>query len=330
MTTTKQRLLACLKEAPRQWVSGQRISNRLGISRTAIWKQINSLKQDGHLIQSAPKKGYCLEQAADILSPGQIRENLRTRVMGRSGLVIFKETDATNRQAKILAARGEAEGTVVAADAQTDGRGRISRSWFSPAGQNIYMSIILRPPMAPAQAPRLTLMSAVAVAQVLQSAGLNVRIKWPNDILINSRKVAGILTEIGTEMDRVDWVVVGLGLNVNTPAEKMPPEIQQNATSMLMEKGRPFERAALLCVLLENFETRYEQLKAEGFGPIMDQWRRMTDIIGQKVFVDVMDRRHYGTVTAVDDDGVLILEDDHGQTHRIFSGDVTRVRPNGI
>ncbi len=329
MTTTRYRLLACLKENLGQWVSGESISNQLGISRAAIWKHINSLKNDGHLIQSAPKKGYCLSQAADLLSPEEISGALGTRIMGRPSVVIFKETDSTNLQAKILASRGAPEGTVVVADTQTQGRGRRGRSWFSPAGQSIYTSIILRPPMAPAQAPRITLMTAVAVARTLRDIGLDARIKWPNDILVKGKKIAGILTEISTEMDLVDWVVVGLGLNVNTPADQMPPEIRPIATSMQIQKGRPVSRIELLCTLLENFETGYEQLKTEGFGPIMEQWRQMTDIIGQRVYVDVMETRYFGTVAAVDDDGVLILKDDQGRTRRIFSGDVGKVRPNG-
>jgi len=329
MTTNRYRLLTYLKENLGQWVSGEVISNQLGISRAAIWKHINRLKDDGLLIQSAPKKGYCLAQAADLLSPEEIAGGLNTRFMGRPSVVVFKETDSTNMQAKILAIQGAAEGTLVAAEAQTQGRGRRGRTWFSPAGQSIYVSMILRPSIPPAQAPQITLMTAVAVARTLQKDGLKARIKWPNDVLIEGKKIAGILTEITTEMDQVDWVVVGLGLNVNTPADQMPPEIREIATSVRIQKGRPVSRVELLCALLENFEACYEQLKAEGFGPIMKQWRQMTDIIGQRIYVDVMDTRHIGTVAAVDNDGVLILEDDQGQTHRIFSGDVTLVRPNG-
>ena len=171
-------------------------------------------------------------------------------------------------------------------------------------------------------------MTAVAVTRTLnRTIGLDAKIKWPNDILVRGKKVAGILTEISTEMDVVDFVVVGLGVNVNTRLEEMPAEIEDIATSIHIESGASVSRPALLCSLLKNFEACYEQLKDEGFGPIMNQWREMTDIIGQRVYVDVLDTRHTGTVEAVDDDGVLILKDDQGDTHRIFSGDVTRVRP---
>jgi BirA family transcriptional regulator, biotin operon repressor / biotin---[acetyl-CoA-carboxylase] ligase len=326
MRSTKHLLLDRLKENPNQWVSGESISNQLGISRTAVWKQINSLRKDGHRILSAPRKGYRLEQVADLLSAEEVSACLTTRIMGRPSITVLKQTDSTNLQARVLASRGAAEGTVIAAESQTCGRGRRGRVWLSPAGQGLCFSVILRPPMTPAQAPQITLMTAVAVVRTLKQAGVQAHIKWPNDILVDGRKIAGILTEISTEMDQVDWVIVGLGLNVNTPADQLPGSIRELATSMRIQKGCPFSRAALLGDLLQDFEKCYEQLRTEGFASIMEQWRHMSDIIGQQVYVDVMGTRHHGTVAAVDDDGVLILEDSQGRIRRIFSGDVTRVR----
>ena len=325
--STKQKLLNRLKQAPRQWVSGEQISNQLGISRTAIWKQVNQLKADGHDIQSAPKKGYRLIQTADLLEAEEIQMNLDTQTMGQPGVYVHQDTDSTNLQAKRLAGQGAAEGTVVVADTQTHGRGRRGRTWFSPSGRNIYASMILRPPMAPSQAPQITLMTAVAVAKTLkQSVGLEARIKWPNDILVQGKKISGILNEISTEMDMVDFVVVGLGINVNVRSKEMPEEIRTLATSIRIETGADHPRCNLLCDLLKEFEICYDQLKVDGFRPIMAQWRDLTDIIGQHVYVDVLGTRHTGMVEAVDDDGVLILRDGRGEIHRIFSGDVTRVR----
>jgi BirA family biotin operon repressor/biotin-[acetyl-CoA-carboxylase] ligase len=170
-------------------------------------------------------------------------------------------------------------------------------------------------------------MTAVAVARALkESAGLEAKIKWPNDIFIADKKIAGILTEITTEMDAVNYVVVGLGVNVNTTAGDMPLELRPIATSVRIESGSRFPRAALLCSLLRHFESNYDTLQRDGFKPIMAQWRKMSDIIGRAVYVDVLDVRHTGVVEAVDDDGVLILKDDGGRRHRIFSGDVTRIR----
>jgi BirA family biotin operon repressor/biotin-[acetyl-CoA-carboxylase] ligase len=329
MLPTKYHLLVHLKKKTGQWVSGETISNALGISRTAVWKQIHSLIGDGHEIQSAPRKGYRLEQAADILTAAEITARLSTRIMGRPSIRIFTQTDSTNQQAKLLAAQGAPEGTVVAAESQTKGRGRRGRTWLSPAGQGICLSIVLRPPLTPAKAPQITLMAAVAVARTLENAGIRANIKWPNDILVENMKIAGILTEISADMDQVDWVIVGLGLNVNTPSREIPADLRGQATSMQIQTGHPHSRTELLCGLLQDFESCYEQLKVEGFGPIMDQWRRMSDIIGRQVYVDVMGARHHGTVAAVDDDGVLVLEDTEGRTRRFFSGDVTRVRPQG-
>ncbi len=327
MSDTKQKLFNYLKKAPQQWVSGQQISDRLGITRAAIWKHIKTLKDQGHTILAAPRKGYQLVKAADLIAADDIRACLNTRIMGRDRIICLDQTDSTNSQAKRLAAEGAAEGTLVVAESQAGGRGRRGRSWFSPAGQNIYASVILRPAMAPSQTPQITLTTAVAVARALQeAAGLNATIKWPNDILIAEKKIAGILTEITTEMDAVDYVVVGLGVNVNTTAADMPPDIRPIATSVRIESGSRFSRSDLLCSLLQQFERYYDMLQYDGFKPIMAQWREMSDIIGRPVYVDVLDVRHAGIVEAVDDDGVLILKDDRGQRHRIFSGDVTRVR----
>ena len=306
MSTTKEALLIWLKENQYQWVSGEEISNHLGISRAAIWKQIKNLKDEGYLIQSAPKKGYRLEQVTDRILPEEIQEHLQTRIIGRPKTICMKEVDSTNLHAKSLAAQGAPEGTVVVAEAQTAGRGRMSRIWFSPVGQNVYTSIILRPPMIPSQAPQITLMTAVAIAQTLKNtAQLDVRIKWPNDILINNKKIAGILTEISTDMDMINYVIVGLGLNINIPKDDLPPEIKKIATSVLIQKGKPFSRVKLLCAFLKNFEICYEQVKNQGFAPIMDQWREMSDIIGRQVYVDVINSKFKGIVDSVDDDGVL-------------------------
>lgn len=327
MTTTKHQLLSWLKDNRHRWVSGEQISNRLGISRTAIWKHIKSLKQAGHRIEAATKKGYRLQEAVDLITPEGVQASLQTRIMGRPGIIVLDETDSTNVKAKEMAHQGAQEGTVVVADTQTRGRGRRGRTWFSPSGRNIYASIVLRPSLAPSQAPQITLMTAVAMAGTISaSTGSDAKIKWPNDILMGGKKIAGILTEISTEMDVVDFVVVGVGINVNVEKEEMPDEIQEIATSMAVESGRSFARDELLCRLLQNFEAGYKELITRGPAAIMQQWREMTDILGQRVRVDMVNRKHVGIVQGVDDDGVLILKDDKGEAHRIFSGDVTKLR----
>lgn len=325
---TKNKLLLCLKEQKGDWVSGELISNRLSVSRTAIWKHVCKLKADGYVIESSPKKGYLLSKAPDLLLADEVQEKLNTSVFGKKDIIHFQETDSTNTRAKDLASNGAPEGTVVIAEKQTKGRGRRGRDWFSPVGDGIYASLILRPAISPVRAPKITLMAAVAVAESLLSlTQLDVRIKWPNDILINGRKIAGILTEISTEMDRVDYIVVGLGLNVNTSFESSSGEVKERATSILVETGKRFPRIKLIRTYLQLYEKYYEMFNKSGFEPIMSRWKELANILGQRIVVDTIGKKYIGEVLDVDDDGVLIMKDDQGTIHRIFSGDVTLARP---
>ncbi|HVO67461.1 MAG TPA: biotin--[acetyl-CoA-carboxylase] ligase [Syntrophales bacterium] len=322
--STKHQILIYLKEGKGTWVSGEYLAHKMAISRTAIWKHVHNLKGDGYLIESSPKKGYLLRQSSDLLLVNEIREGLNTSVFGKGDVAYFKETDSTNMRAKLLASGGAPEGTIIVAESQTQGRGRRGRSWFSPSGEGIYTSIILRPTINPNEAPKLTLMASVAVAETLLSmTSLNINIKWPNDILIKGRKIAGILTEISMEMDRIDYIVIGVGINVNTPHKSLPPDIRDIATSISMETGKTFPRIVLLRAYLEWLEIYYETFKTRGFEPVMNRWKSLADIIGHRVSVDMIDRVRVGEVLDVDKDGFLILKEDAGSTERIISGDVT-------
>ena len=324
---TKDQLLSYLKANKGDWISGEMISSELSVSRAAISKHIRSLREDGYQIESAPRKGYLLRQTSSLLLTHEIRDGLDTKLFGQKDIVYFRETDSTNRQARELAAGGAAEGTVVIAETQTHGRGRKGRQWFSPAGTGIYASLIIRPKISPGQAPRITLMTAVAIAEALLALlPLNVRIKWPNDILVNGRKLAGILTEISTDMDVVDYIIVGLGLNVNTTFESSPAEVKTVATSILTETGNAFPRINLIRACLRCFEECYARFKNDDFEPIMQRWKELSDIIGQKIRVGMIDRTLIGDVVDVDDDGVLILKDGNERIHRIFSGDVSLLK----
>jgi len=322
---TKDLLLSYLKEKRGAWVSGESLSNEMSVSRTAIWKHVRKLKEEGYLIKSSPKKGYLLSRDSDLLLPNEIRERLSTRVFGKMDIHYFKELDSTNMKAKNLAEGGAREGTVVIAESQTAGRGRRGREWFSSSsGNGIYATLILRPAMSPIGAPRITLMTAVAVAEALLSlVELDVKIKWPNDILIKGRKLAGILTEITTEMDAVNYILVGLGLNVNTPSESFPKEIREKATSIFIETGAQFSRTRLIRTCLEQFEKYYEMFKENEFSSIIHRWKQLSDIVGKNISVGVIGQEHMGEVVDIDDDGVLILKDDQGRIQRIISGDVT-------
>ncbi len=322
--STKQQLLISLKEGKGTWVSGESLAHKMAISRSAIWKHVHQLKGDGYIIESSQKKGYLLRQAPELLLADEIQEGLSTTVFGRRDIIYFTQTDSTNVRAKLLANEGAPEGTVVVAEEQTKGRGRRGRSWFSPPGKGIYSSIILRPSISPQEAPKLTLMASVAVAEsLLALTSLNVNIKWPNDILISGRKIAGILTEISTEMDSIDYVVIGVGINVNTPRESLPPDIKDIATSVLMETGKPFLRISLMRAYLERLEIHYETFRTRGFEPVMNRWKHLADIIGRRVMVDLIDRTRIGDVVDVDKDGFLIIREQGGALERIISGDVT-------
>jgi BirA family biotin operon repressor/biotin-[acetyl-CoA-carboxylase] ligase len=321
---TRDILLENLKEARDAWVSGQFLSERLSMTRSAVWKQIGALREDGYVIEASPRKGYRLRGVPDLLLMQEVRDGLKTRVFGQVQACYFRQTDSTNLRARELAAQGAPEGTLVVAEQQTQGRGRRQRTWFSPPQLGIYASLILRPAIAPMEAPRMTLLAAVAVADaLLAQTPLKVTIKWPNDILVRGRKIAGILTEVSTGMDTVDYMVVGLGLNVNGLSSEFPEEIRSHVTSIRSETGAPFSRSQLLRSCLEHFEHYYDIFHARGFAPVLQRWRSLTDMLGRRVRIDMIGTQCAGEVSGFDQDGFLILRDQGGRSIRIFSGDVT-------
>jgi len=323
LISTRDKLLFYLKEKKGLWISGESLSSLLNVSRAAVNKHIKTLRQKGYSIESSTKKGYLLKTVADLLLADEIRDGLDTRIIGKTDILHLKETDSTNLQAKILAAEGAPEGTLVVAENQHSGRGRKGRTWFSPPGLGIYSSLILRPGISPTEAPGITLMTAVAAVEaVISLTGIPARIKWPNDIMVKNRKIAGILTEISTEMDSVDFIVVGFGMNVNTPAEGFPSDIKEIATSVYAETGERFQRVKILQAYLKNFEMYYEIFKNKGFPGIRKKWKSFTDIIGKKVTVKKVVGEIFGKVVDIDPEGVLILQDENGEIHRIFSGDL--------
>lgn len=323
--STKDLLTAELKRYQGSWVSGESLSTGLSVSRSAIWKHVSKLRNQGYVIDSSPNKGYRLEKAPDMLLPEEIQEGLKTRVLGQKDFHHFQETASTNTTAKELAAGGAPEGTLVVAEGQSHGKGRLGREWFSPLGEGVYLSLILRPKLSPADAPKITLLTAVAAAEALRSfTGLPIQIKWPNDILLRDKKLAGILTEISTEMDAIDYVIIGLGLNVNVAA--FPADLRDTATSLLIETGRVHPRVGLTRAFLEGFESWYGMLQDTGFEPVLERWRQFSAVTGRRIVVETMGDRIEGTALDINRDGLLIVEDDEGHLHRIYSGDVTLKR----
>ena len=262
----------------------------------------------------------------DLLLPAEIRDGLKTSTLGRERIDYCSVIDSTNVRARMLADEGAPEGTIVVAEAQLKGKGRRGRSWFSPAGQGIYVSVILRPRVPPAEATLLVLMAAVAAAEALLShADLPVSVKWPNDILVGGKKIAGILTEMRLDGDRIDHVVIGMGVNVNTPAESLPPEIGAIATSLSAETGRTFSRAGLLRTYLEKLEGWYTLFRERRFEPIRGRWLEIARIIGKSVKIAGVDRIYEGEVVDIDPNGFLILKSPDGALQRILAGDVSLV-----
>jgi BirA family biotin operon repressor/biotin-[acetyl-CoA-carboxylase] ligase len=261
-----------------------------------------------------------------LLTPDEIRYGLNTSIFGKRDIIHYRETDSTNNRARDFAERDYPEGTLIVAEEQKAGRGRMGRRWHSPAGMGICMSIILRPLLPPVEAPLITLMTAVAVAETLSSLlQLSVRIKWPNDILVNDKKIAGILTEMNATRDSIHYIVLGLGMNVNTPIEVLPEDISALATSVFIESGKRFERVAIVRTFLKFFEHYYQLLHSEGSEPILHRWKEFSGIVGQRIKVDAVNDTFVGKVVDIDRSGVLLLEDDTGKIQRIISGDVSLI-----
>ncbi|MEE9611562.1 MAG: biotin--[acetyl-CoA-carboxylase] ligase [Desulfatiglandales bacterium] len=318
----KSEVLKALRE--RQPISGEELAKRLHISRTAVWKHINKLRGIGYQITSSPGRGYSLASVPDLLLPEEIEVGLNTDVFGRK-IVFYLELSSTQDVAKQLAGQGEGEGTVIIADSQTHGKGRLGRRWSSPPQQGIYLSIILRPKIEPAQAVQIPLMAGVAVAQAIEKIRpLNPSIKWPNDLMINWKKVGGILTETSAEIDVIDYVVLGIGLNVNTPRSLFPDDIKESATSLTEECGEPVSRVKLLQVLLAELELLYMQFTTFGFEPIRERWKLLSNTIGAWVEIDGPEEKKM-TLKAIDidQDGALILQETDGSIRKVLAGDVT-------
>lgn len=316
------RLLALLRGEP--VVSGERLSDALGISRAAIWKHVEQLRARGYRIEAQHARGYRLAGVPDRLLADEVLPALATRRLGRT-IVYFEETDSTNVQAMRLAREGAPEGTLVVAERQTHGRGRLGRSWSSPAFVNFYGSWILRPAIAPAAAPQLSLAAAVALARALTplAPGL-VAIKWPNDCLLDGRKVAGILTEMDAELDRVRAVVLGIGVNLNGGERAFPPELRATATSVRLATGRKVDRIAFTAALCDALEAVYDRLLQDGFGALMGEWNEYSCLTGRDVTVECGGQRTSGVVRGLDASGRLVLAR-NGATERIVAGDVTVV-----
>jgi len=320
----REKILDLLQKSSEEWLSGEYISNILGISRTAVWKNINTLKDTGYQIESSSKLGHKLISSKNVLSTAELEKILTTDTLGRE-IVFFNETDSTNVQAFSIATKGASHGTVVISESQSMGKGRLQRKWYTDPGKGLAVSMILRPVIEPIYAPRLTLVTAVALSEVLDEIGLNTyEIKWPNDILIKGKKAAGILSEMKADIDRVDFVIIGFGININTVTDLLPHEIKDIACSLMEELGFEISRTEFLATFLKKFEESYNEFLSGNFAGILEKWIEKSKILNKKIKVTILDRELYGTVRSVNDDGNLILETGEG-LKTINSGDINYI-----
>lgn len=317
----KSDVLKILKESE-GYVSGQLICDRLDVSRTAVWKIIKKLRNDGYNIAAVRNKGYLLNEPYDILNEEELISGLDCEWIGKS-IHYFPKTDSTNNCIKRLAEKGEKHGTLAVADLQEAGKGRRGREWFSPPGTGIWMSLLLRPGFEPESASMLTLAAAMAVASAVRNeAGLEAEIKWPNDIVVNGKKICGILTEMSVEADYINYIVCGIGINVNHT--EFPEDISGTATSLAIEKGRAFNRLPIIADVLRSFEKYYSIfLETQDMEKLMDEYNNI--LVNRDSEVRVIDPKGQwcGKALGINSKGELMVEKEDGTVVRVYSGEVS-------
>lgn len=323
-------MLSLLRKHYPGHISGEEISRLLGVSRTAVWKHIRRLKEKGYLIDSHSRVGYRLINSPDKLYEDELKELLTGKIIGIN--LVYRETvSSTNELAKQLAQSGAVEGTVVIAEEQTAGKGRRGRTWYSPAGRGLWFTVILRPSISPVDAAKTTLLSAVAVCRTIREmTGIRAGIKWPNDILIDDRKVAGILTEMNAEIDAVNYLVIGIGVNFNLNPQAIPEEITEIATSVFSSTTGAVSRAKLLAGMLNNLDDLYGQFLSGKFAEILTAWKDMSVTLDNWVIVESLDFSEEGRAVDVDEDGALLILKEDGTVQRILAGDVSIKKPKPL
>ncbi|HHU64142.1 MAG TPA: biotin--[acetyl-CoA-carboxylase] ligase [Clostridiales bacterium] len=320
----RERIFKILHDNLGEYVSGQKISSQLGITRSAVYKHIKALKAQGHKIISKSRKGHMLLDSPDILSDFQLKCRLDTIFIGNS-IFVYDSIHSTNRLAKELAEEGSVEGTVVIADSQTDGKGRMGRHWISPPAGGLWMSIILRPDIKPNNVACLTLVIGLAICKALRKlTHLDIGLKWPNDLVINGRKVCGILMELSAEVDRVNYIIAGIGLNVNFKSRHFPGELRSTATSLYIESGQRYGRKEVALQMLYSIEQHYIGfLQTKSLGKMKEEYKKLSIVLGKDVVITTPEKNLYGRVVDFYDDGSILLVDDGNEQHKILTGDVS-------
>lgn len=318
MQNLREEIFKLLYEAGDGYVSGEQISEQLGVTRAAVWKHIKALEDEGYTVEAVRRLGYRLR--ANGIRGVEVQPHLQTKWLGRD-YTYLQEVDSTNKYAKWLADGAAPDGAVVVADYQTGGRGRLGRVWDSPAGSGVWFSIVLRPQIAPEKAPQISLATAVGVATGLKKLGFDAGIKWPNDIYISGRKVCGMLTEMHATMEAVEWVVVGIG--INCLERELPPEIADTATTLAMNSEKPVCRAEVLGEVLNSLEMYYELLYTEGFEEIRREWLEGNITLGKRVKISTVNEVFFGEALDMQEDGSLLVKrEDGADDFTLVTGDV--------
>lgn len=304
------------------FLSGEDIGRELSITRAAVWKGIKKLREEGYEIEAVTNRGYRLTNPETMYNKRELEQGLKTKTMGQT-IYFYEETDTTNNRARELALEGAPEGTLVVAEKQTAGRGRRGKVWESPLGTGIWMSLVLRPQIAPAEASVLTLLCGLATAEAIEAeTGLSAGIKWPNDILINGKKAVGILTEMDCEMSEVHFVIPGIGINVNTAS--FPPEIAEIATSLYLECGKTVSRRRLVHKVLERLEEHYETfLRTGSFAAVLEDYRKLCITLGKEVHVLGREPFFAEALDITPEGELLVRRADNGKEEVVFSGEVS-------
>ncbi|ATD54740.1 biotin--[acetyl-CoA-carboxylase] ligase [Clostridium chauvoei] len=317
----KEKVLTLLKGS-NDFISGQKISDKLGITRSSVWKYINILKREGYVIEGISNKGYKLISSYDILNPLEIKEKLKTKNIGKN-INYFESIDSTNIKAKNLANSNSPDGTLVISETQSLGKGRLDREWISPKG-GIWASLILKPNLEPIHAPKITLIAAAAMAITLKGYSLDIKIKWPNDLILKDKKVCGILTEMNCDMDRINYIILGFGLNVNIPEKNIPINLKSKATSLLISTGKSFSRTDLLCNFLNNFEILYNELLDKNHANTsIDICRKYSLFIDEEIIISTLNENKKVKCIDITSDGSLLVLDSLGNKSKVFSGEVS-------
>lgn len=319
----KADILKLLRESE-DYISGQQLCEQFGVSRTAVWKVINQLKEEGYQVEAVRNRGYRIIDDSDVITKEELESRLQdqTKWAGQK-LTVFEETDSTNVQAKQLGEQGAEHGLLVVADQQNAGRGRRGRNWESPKGSSIYMSLLLRPEFAPNKAPMLTLVMAHSVGKALKHCtGLDVKIKWPNDLILNGKKIVGILTEMSTEIDYINYVVIGVGINVN--GTTFPEELADKATSLCIEAGHPVQRSFIIAEIMKQFEADYAQfLKTEDLSWMKTSYNERLVNFGQEVVIHEPSGAYQARALGINDTGELLVQKEDGSEDAIYAGEVS-------